>query len=297
MARSLPPLTWFRAFECAARHLSFTGAAREMNVTQSAISQHVRLLEKRLGTAVFVRKARGIALTEAGRRLLPYVSGAMADLATATEIFDPHRGDDVLEVACSSSFARLWLSRNIGAFLKKHPGLDIRIVSAIWPDDYSKVESSVQIRYGSPELVGDGAQRLLNDTMVPVCHPDLAALFQDAKRRAEVPLIHTMGTANTWARWSKESGIDVSSASSLSVDSDELALELAENARGVALCGLFLCRSLLNARRLSMPMDHTLSSDENYYVAALEGRGENATASDFVGWLFRSVEDEVRRSA
>lgn len=249
MAKPLPPLTWFRAFECAARHLSFTGAAREMNVTQSAVSQHVRLLEKRLGTAVFARKARGIDLTEAGRRLLPYVSGAMADLATATGIFDPHENDEILEVACSSSFARLWLSRHIGAFLTMMPELDIRIISAIWPDDYTKLESDIQIRYGSPELVGEGAERLMQDTMVPVCHPDLASAFDLPEGAESIPLIHTMGTANTWARWSTVSGRDISSGSSLSVDSDELALELAESRQGVALCGRFLCQNILDAGR------------------------------------------------
>jgi len=257
-----------------------------MNVTQSAVSQHVRLLEKRLGTAVFVRKARGIALTEAGRRLLPYVSGAMADLAMATEIFDPHRGDDRLEIACSNSFARLWLSRHIGAFLTQFPDLDIRIISAIWPDDYAKLESDVQIRYGAPELVGDGATRLMRDTMIPVCHPELSARIAKTSGITDVPLIHTVGTANTWARWSASTGTDVSSSTSLSVDSDELALELAENKQGVALCGRFLCQDILDAGRLCMPVPESIPSDENYYIATRSDLSASGPATVFRTWLF-----------
>lgn len=289
MSRFLPPLNWFRAFECAARHLSFTGAAREMNVTQSAVSQHVRLLEKRLGTPLFVRKARGIVLTEPGRRLIPYVSGAMADLATAADMFEPHRGDTVLEVACSSSFARLWLCKHIGGFLGQHPTLDVRIVSAIWPDDYSKVESDVQIRYGSVELVGDGAKRLLQDTMVPVCHPDLAPEFCGRGTNPGVPLIHTMGTANTWGRWSKMTGMVPTPSASLSVDSDELALELAENGLGIALCGRFLCHDILAAGRLCMPVDRAMPSDENYYMAVHEDRRAGDAAAEFCAWLSAAV--------
>lgn len=286
MARSLPPLTWFRAFECAARHLSFTGAAREMNITQSAVSQQVRLLENRLGTPLFVRKARGIAMTESGRRLIPYVSGAMADLTLATEIFDPHQGADILVIACSSSFARLWLCRHIGDFLANHAALDVRIVSANWPDDYSKVDSDVQIRYGSPELVGEGATRLMQDTMVPVCHADLLPLFSNGFAG---PLIHTMGTANTWGRWSKATGVALSSTTSLSVDSDELALELSENRQGVALCGKFLCRGKLATGQLIRPVPGTIESGENYYVAVREGGRTDNAAQSFCAWIFEAV--------
>ncbi len=289
MSHFLPPLNWFRAFECAARHLSFTGAAREMNVTQSAVSQHVRLLEKRLGTPLFVRKARGIALTEPGRRLIPYVSGAMADLAMATDMFEPHRGDNVLEVACSSSFARLWLCKHIGDFLGQQPTLDVRIVSAIWPDDYSKIESDVQVRYGSAELVGDGAERLLVDTMIPVCHPDLASGLDQKNGFSDTSLIHTMGTANTWARWSKIMGVEIPSSASLSVDSDELALELAENGLGVALCGRFLCHDIIAAGRLCMPVDSAMPSDENYYMAVREDRRAGDAAAEFCAWLSTAV--------
>ena len=105
MSRSLPPLTWFRAFEAAARHLSFTAAAQELGLTQSAVSQHVRSLELRFGQMLFARKPRGLALTDAGRRLLPAVAKAIGGLAEASALFEPARPDSLLTVATSVSFS------------------------------------------------------------------------------------------------------------------------------------------------------------------------------------------------
>ncbi len=293
MSRQLPPLAWFRAFECAARHLSFTGAAREMNVTQSAVSQQIRLLESRLGTKLFVRKARGIGMTESGRRLLPYVSGAMSDLSQATEMFEPHRGDDVLVVVCSRSFARLWLCRHIGGFLARQTTSDVRIVSAIWPDDYANVDSDVQIRYGAPELVGEGAEPLFQETMIPVCHPDLAASFSENASRFNGPLIHTIGTANTWTRWSGITGIEASYTTSVSVDSDELAVELAEEKQGMALCGKFLCQEKLASGQLARPFDVEIESEENYFLALSSRKGAEEPSRDFCAWLTAMIRESA----
>ena len=110
MAQALPPLNWLRAFESAARHLNFTTAAREINLTQSAVSQHIRSLEMRLGAILFVRKARGLAITDSGRQLLASVAPALADLTKATAMFMPQRTENSLKVACSWSFSLAWLS-------------------------------------------------------------------------------------------------------------------------------------------------------------------------------------------
>ena len=106
MARALPPVAWFRAFESAARHLSFTAAAEELGLTQSAISQNVRSLEVRFSTILFERKPRGLALTDAGRRLLPDVTAAMGSLSNAAGIFEGASESGLLTVAASVSFAQ-----------------------------------------------------------------------------------------------------------------------------------------------------------------------------------------------
>jgi len=105
MAKSLPPLTWFRAFEAAARNLSFTAAADEIGMTQSAVSQHVKALESRLGVALFIRKARGLALTDDGRKLIPQVASALGTLTAASRIFETGTTQNLLTVATSVSVA------------------------------------------------------------------------------------------------------------------------------------------------------------------------------------------------
>ena len=116
MAKSLPPLTWFRAFDAAARHLNFTAAAQELGLTQSAVSQHIRALESRLGTPLFVRKPRGLVLTDGGRHLVPDVAAALARLRIATDAFEPAVGGDILTIATSVSFAQWFLAPGLVDF-------------------------------------------------------------------------------------------------------------------------------------------------------------------------------------
>ena len=129
MPKQLPPLSWFRAFEASARSLSFTLAARELNVTQSAISQHVRALETRLGTNLFERKPRGLALTATGRQLLPYASSAIDGLTKATEIFQPNTYAIEISISCTMSFAQLWLTPRLIEFRQLNPQIAIDLSS------------------------------------------------------------------------------------------------------------------------------------------------------------------------
>jgi len=289
MPGPLPPFAWFRTFDCAARNASFTRAALELNLTQSAVSQHIRSLEAHFGTSLFVRRARGVVLTDAGRQLLTYVAGAMADLHAAAKLFSGRGQDSVLEIACSSSFARLWMCRHIDAFQEANPGTSIRIISALWPDEYARVKADIQIRYGSAELVGGGAEPLLEDVVIPVCHPDLAGAFEAEAASPDMPLIHVLGTENTWDRWSQQHEVSLSSSSGLYVDADELAVELAERKLGVALCGRLLCRPLIENGRLCIPFGGEMPSSENYYVALGGAEKSKEAAQRFRRWILKAV--------
>lgn len=116
LPKSLPPLTWFRTFEAAARHLSFTAAADEIGLTQSAVSQQVKALETRLRVSLFIRQARGMSLTDDGRRLLPQVGAALGTLAAATDTFDAGSTQNLLTVASSVSVAQWVIAPNLPNF-------------------------------------------------------------------------------------------------------------------------------------------------------------------------------------
>ena len=227
-----------------------------------------------------------MALTDSGRQLLTYVAGAMADLTRAAELFSGGQQDPVLEIACSSSFARLWLCRHIGAFQKANPGIAIRMVSALWPDEYARVKADIQIRYGPAELVGEGAEPLLEDMVVPVCHPDL---LRGGSLAESATLIHLLGSDNTWERWCRQQGRALGPAPALYVDAEELAVELAEQGQGVALCGQLLCRHLIEAGRLARAFAGEMPSSENYHLALGGAEKPKAAARHFKAWILETV--------
>ncbi len=291
MARPLPPLTWFRAFESAARHLSFTQAAQELNVTQSAVSQHVRSLETKLGAKLFTRKARGLAMTEQGRQLLPHVTGAIGGLAKACEIFAADDGVETLDVSCSTSFAALWLVPRIPKFRMLHPAAQIRFSSTLWPDDHLSAIADVQIIFGSKELVGDAATLLYRDAMVPVCAPPLQRQITSAADLWDMPLIQTVGTADTWQAWAESTAAPPPPAAASVVDSALLATELARAGEGVALVGRLLCSDLIADGTLAVAVDTSVAAIDGYHLELPAGAGDKRLAKAFGTWLRSEIAD------
>ena len=280
MSRSLPPLTWFRAFEASARHLSFTAAADELGLTQSAISQHVRSLEMRFGVALFIRKPRGLAITDDGRKLLPKVGAALDTLTSVAETFDTGPASGVLTIAASVSVARWIIAPKLGAFLATQSGLRVRILSTIWPDDFRTPIADVEIRFGSDKQVGSGAARLLPDTLIAVAAPG-----------AQIPLhrqtlIEAVGVSEGWKSWAAKAKIEGLPEPAIRVDSYGLALELAANGAGVALTSSLLAQACLATGQVEQVHAVGLPSTEGYHLAA-NPKSEPALA--FESWLLTQL--------
>lgn len=280
MARALPPLGWFRAFEAAARHLNFTAAAEELGLTQSAISQQVRALETRLGVALFVRKPRGLALTDDGRKLLPQVGAALERLTAATETFDagPTRG--LLTIATSVSVSQWILAPRLRAFLSEHPDMRVRLLGAIWPDEFNASIADVEIRFGSEKQVGAGARRLLPDALIAVAAAPLDGPLE------EQLLIEAVGTSAGWRRWGLEAAYGAALEPAIHVDSYGLALDLARNGVGVALTSALLAAASLEAGEVVQAHETALEASEGYFIAT---RSNAPTAQAFARWLLRSI--------
>jgi DNA-binding transcriptional LysR family regulator len=296
MARTLPPLAWFRAFECAARHLSFTRAAQELNVTQSAVSQHVRALETKLGAKLFNRKARGLAMTEQGRQLLPHVTGAIGGLARACEIFGTDDAAATLEISCATGFAVRWLIPRIAKFRRQHPALQIRFSSTLWPDDHMRAIADVEIRFGSAELVGVDASALYDDTMVPVCAPALGAAITGPQDLWDLPIIQTAGTADTWQAWAGAADVPPPPPPASVVDSVILATEMARAGEGVALAGRLLCGDLIADGALAVPLDIEVPAVDGYHMAIPAVSGNKAMATAFGAWLRAEIVEMTGRT-
>ena len=148
MRSELPPLVWLRAFEAAARHLSFTDAARELNLTQAAVSKHVKSLELHLRHALFIRRTRSLHLTKLGEAYVPKVRDAFERLAIGTrEVFGGRRPQE-LTIRCAVSFAVNWLAPRLPSFLGKYPGKQIRILSSVWNEVLDADTYDLDIQYG-----------------------------------------------------------------------------------------------------------------------------------------------------
>ncbi len=284
MARKTPPLTWFRAFEAAARRLSFTGAAAELGMTQSAVSQQVRLLEQRLGTLLFRRLARGIELTDEGRRLVPKVGGAIEALDQATRDFETGMDDPDLTIAASVSFIQWHLAPGLPRFRKRHQMRSIRLINTTWPDEFHRPIADVEIRFGSDALVGKGAVRLKPDESVLVAAPGLVS---DVAQLQELPLIQPVGTADTWERWSKITGVDAQPSPGYLVDSHGLAVDLACRGAGVALTSSLIARPCLADGSLTRLDTPAIESLDGYFLAVSDGG--NAISAEFARWLLDDV--------
>lgn len=300
MARQMPPLTWFRAFEAAARHLSFTAAAGELGLTQSAVSQHVRSLEQRFGVTLFRRHARGITLTDDGRRLLPDVSRAIDALSSVSQAYDNRADNQTLTIAASVSITQWYLAPGIAAFQRAWPDLSIRFISATWPDEFNTRLADVEIRFGAAALVGQDARLLGPDALIVIAAPTVAAgaglslgLGLGVECLAAQPLIQPVGTSDNWEHWSRHTGIEVPAGARLQVDSHGLAVDLTRRGAGVALTSsLIAAPSLLEGAvaRLDLP---SAPSIDGYHLA-VNSTG-NPAARAFADWFGEAVRSQIEK--
>src|SRR6266576_5098212 len=205
MTARLPSLNELRAFEAAARHLSFTQAASELNVTQTAISHQIRRLEEELGIRLFVRKNRALALTPEAREYLPGIRAAFNDLRLATDRLLRKDDDNVLTISTLASLAAKWLLPRLAAVQEAHPDIDVRITTSTTLVDFKSGGVDAAIRYGRGQWQGLRADWLMADQLFPVCSPALLTGDQPLRRPEDLAdhvLLHTSGgTEDDWRLW------------------------------------------------------------------------------------------------
>ncbi len=264
MKTSLPPLTWFRSFEAAARTLSSTAAAAEIGLTQSAVSQQIRALESRFGVTLFRRHARGLSLTDEGRKLLPKVESALETLQAATQSYIVPKDEAQLSIAASVSVIDWLIAPALPEFQRKFPNLKIRLLGTIWPDEFSAPKADVEIRFGSLKQVGKGAIALAPNGLVALQSPKLLGDIET------LPLIETVGTSSGWAAWGHAAGVELQNPS-LFADSYGLALRLASHANGVALVSSFIASHALRTGRLIQAHPTEIPANEGYFLATRNG--------------------------
>jgi LysR family transcriptional regulator, glycine cleavage system transcriptional activator len=270
MTGKFPPLAWFRAFEAAARHLNMTAAAQELGLTQPAVSQQINLLEHRFDMTLFERRPRGLALTDAGRRLLPQVSESINGLTRLIAEFDTRQETNRLSIAASASFTRAYITPILPGFLRLHPNLRVRVRTTLWHDDHVNSDADLEIRFGSSNLGGKGAFELCRDRVVAVCAPDFFAKQPNWADICAAPRFQTVGVSETWERWAAALKLSKLEGEAHLVDAHALGIDFARSGAGVVLTSLLIAAPCLLNHELIMPHGGYVNANERYFLATKE---------------------------
>lgn len=290
----LPSLSGLRAFEAAARQQSFTRAARELHVTQGAISHQIRALERELGIELFVRMHRSIALTPAGQRLARATTEGLARISDAVATLTARTDDEVLSVSVSPSFAARWLVPRLERFRRLQPDVDVRISANDAVIDPEANGVDLCVRYGKGSYPGLVAALLLADDVSPVCHPSLLQGKGALRKPADLArhrLLHDdmfpddpdRPDWNKWLRAAKLSGIDTGAGPRFSHAG--LALEAAVAGQGVALGRTSLVADDLASGRLVRPFDVSFRARISYWLVTPPSPQIRARTQRFREWL------------
>ncbi len=297
MTARLPSLNGLRAFEAAARHLSFTQAASELNVTQTAISHQIRRLEEELGIRLFVRKNRALALTPEAREYLPGIRAAFNDLRLATDRLLRKDDDNVLTISTLASLAAKWLLPRLSAFQEAHPDIDVRITTSTGLVDFRSGDVDAAIRYGRGHWPGLRAAWLMADEMVPVCSPALLT----GKRPLRSPedlrdhvLLHNTNNGDDWRLWLTAAGLppDISKQPGLTFDMIFMTVQAAIDAMGVAVGRTSYVQDDIAKGRLVVPFEIALPADAGFYLVSPEGAPDSPKLRAFRQWLIASAQNK-----
>ena len=295
MARRLPPLNALRAFEAAARHLSFTRAAGELHVTQAAVSHQVKALEEHLGRKLFRRLNRALLLTDDGQAYLPSISRAFTLLNDATNDLLTKQAPGPLTVSALPSFAARWLVPRLGRFRQIRPDIDLRIDPSAELSDFAGGDVDVGIRYGRGKYPGMRADWLMTEDIFPVCSPALLEgphPLRDPRDLQHQVLLHDDGHGD-WRTWLLAAGVDrVDPARGPIFTDSSMLIQAAMAAQGVALARGVLAADELAAGRLVRPFTLSLSTEYAYYLVCPVNTAEQPKIAAFRDWLLDEARSE-----
>jgi DNA-binding transcriptional LysR family regulator len=299
----LPPLQLLAAFEAAARHLSFTQAAAERFVTQSAMSRQIRALEDELGVPLFERRHRALALTEDGQRLLAACTTAFNGLRVAVRaVREPHQRQ-VLALTTTPGFASLWLIPRLTGFTRAHPGIDVRLDAGLDNRNLASEGFDLAIRY-SP-VGAPGGRQLFEESMLPVCSPLLTRELDLPLRKPADLARHTLlhlamagdvgGMPAEWEPWLNAWGLaDLRPAARLSFSSYTEAIAAAVAGQGVALGRRPLVDGLLAGGQLVTPFEAKAASARAYQLIVDPAARTRPAVQAFEQWLLAACAAEVK---
>jgi DNA-binding transcriptional LysR family regulator len=293
MRRKIPSTAALVSFEAAARHESFTKAADELSLTQSAVCRQIASLEEFLNVELFRRSRRGVKLTEAGLSYSRRVATQLDAVERDTLSVMGHQGANVIELAVVPTFGTQWLLPRLKDFQHQHPDVTINLTNRTRPFLFADTEFDAAIYFGDADWPGTESHRLMSENPMPVCSP---ALLNNRKQLspkdlADMPLLQQTTRPYAWRQWFSALGMSV--ARDMTGPRYELFSMLAQAAMhdmGVALIPPFLIQRELSENRLVVANPHALSSLKAYHLMIPERKVESASLKAFRDWLVHQAE-------
>ena len=290
MRRILPSLTALQFFDAAVRHMSFTRAAREMNVTQSAVSRQIRLLEDHVGRPLFHRVKQRLILTEPGEAYSLAVRDLLdqAEAATLQVMAYGGRGG-VLTVASLPTFGSRWLIPRLGDFTARHPEIQLDLVTQVKPFEFAGSGIDLAIHFGSDVWPGAVCHRLMGEVVIPVGAPELLAGPHRLAGPEEVrrfTLLQHVTRPEAWQEWLHACGVEnLDGRVGPRFEQFHMVIQAAIAGVGLALLPQFLIEEELASGRLVVAIDRPVTSEYAYYLVFPESKADNQRVVAFRDWL------------
>ena len=290
MPNRLPPLTALRAFDAAARHMSFADAASELNVTAAALSFQIKSLEKHLGQPVFRRLNRAVELTEAGRALAPGAADGFQTLAAAWRTAQRLAETTKLTVTAGPAFTAKWLAPRLFGFAQKHPEIELRFSATLRLADFVRDEVDVAIRFGEGPDKGLYSRDIISEWMTPMMTPELAAKYPTPQSLLHATLLHQddynfIKQSSNWSIWFRAAGLPDPGDIGPRFSQADHAHDAAATGSGVVLARYSLSERDLASGQLVAPFDLAIALPARYRFICPQGSETRPQVAAFEEWI------------
>lgn len=284
----MPPVTWLRAFDAAARNQSFARAAEELGLTPPAISQQIKALETHLNADLFVRKPRAVVLTHVGHAYAQSIQSAFAEMQRATDGLFSAPQRQVVHLRASISYAAYIIAPALPEFQRSHPNIEIRLSTTVWNDGHGGDMADLEIRYGNADAAGKRVSQLGARKASIVCHPNFAATL-GPRPDFETLATHAVRISGSEMDWDlMAEGLDLARpvrANGFVVDSSINALQLVLSGTGAAIVDDAFSQHLVDTKSLVRPLDHKLRLHRSFYLVEVSERPPSAPVAQVRNWI------------
>ncbi len=289
--RLLPSTSMLMALDAAARAGSFTAAARELNLTQGAISRQVSALEEQLDVVLFERAGKTVLLTEAGKIYAREIGVALQTIRNASlnAMTNPLSG--ILNLAILPTFGTRWLMPRFPSFLKEHPNITVNFVTKLTTFDFHEENLQAAIHYGQPDWPDAISTFLMGEEVLPVCSPGFLEEnpLSHPGDLARLPLLQLTTRPDAWDNWFRSNKIDPPQEQGMAFEQFSIIAQAAVAGLGVALLPKFLIQSELDRKELVVILNMPTKSEDGYYLVTPADKSEHAPVTALREWLLNVV--------